>query len=480
MANDSSWQTVSFHRRARLLEARWQKLCALYLPHAPQESIWRYPHPKRQRRPRAGWKLHISATILNAPVVLKRIAPLLTARSVWFKAPRSLIEVGKLNSGLNYNYSQIGKIFTVYPRSDDEAVWLAQRLHKLTRQLPAPSVPFDLSISETSNVYYRFGAFEHIELTRNGRQVLAVYTPDGNLIPDVREQPKPDWVSDPFEAHKPRSRSAKQEATSSIRVMSVLAQRGKGGVYQAIDFGPDNPRLCLLKEGRKNGELTWDGRDGAWRIRNEKRVLARLKACGVPVPQVHSSFEIAGNYYLVMEYLDGETLHDSLIRRRRRLTIAQVLDYGVQLATFISQMHKAGWSWRDCKPKNIIVTRAGRLVPIDFEGAVPIDRPDPWRWGTPGFTPLQPRGKVGNGISDDLYALGSILFLLLTGRVFDPAAPVTIQKLRRNVPPDLCRLVESLLSLKAAQTTAAGSVRARLISICLNSKRQMSLSVKAA
>lgn len=480
VANDSTWQTVSFHRRAHVLEARWQKLCALYLPRAPKVSIWRYYHPKRQRRRPAGWKLHISATILNAPVVLKRIAPFLTARGVPFKAPRSLFEVGKLNSGLNYNYSQIGKIFTVYPRSDREAVWLAQRLHKLTRNLPGPAVPFDLGFADRSNVYYRFGAFEHIELNRDGQQVLAIYAPDGNLIPDIREQPKPDWVTDPFEVHKPRSRSASPAPTSSIRVMRVLAQRGKGGVYEAIDFDPNNPRLCLLKEGRKNGELTWDGRDGAWRIRNEKRVLTRLSASGVPVPRVLSSFEIAGNYYLVMEYLDGETLHDILLRRRRRLSVKQVLDCGIQLATFISQMHKAGWAWRDCKPKNMIVTRAGRLVPIDFEGAAPVDRPDPWRWGTPGFTPPQSRGQVGSGVTDDLYALGSILFLLLTGRVFDPTAPAAIQKLRRNVPPNLCQLVESLLAMETGKTSAAEAVRARLISICPNSKPQVNLIVKAA
>jgi hypothetical protein len=130
----------------------------------------------------------------------------------------------------------------------------------------------------------------------------------------------------------------------------------------------------------------------------------------------------------------------------------------------------------------MIVTRAGRLVPIDFEGAAPIDRPDPWRWGTPGFTPAHSRGrKAANGVADDLYALGSILFLLLTGRVFDPAERFTIQKLRRNVPPGLCELVESLLAMERGKPPAAESVRQRLISICLNSKPETSLTkVKAA
>ena len=469
----SIWRTVSVHRRAKILEARWQKLCASYLPRAPKDGIWRYSEGSHRQRPSSGWKLHISATILNAPALLKRIAPFLIARGTSFKAPRSLIEVGKLNSGLDYRYSQIGKIITVYPRTDDEAVFLAQQLHKLTRRLNGPPVPFDLRFSDTSNVYYRFGAFEHLELARNGRQVPAVYAPEGGLVPDIREQAKPDWVSDVFETHKPKPRSSKQAAVSSIRVIRVLAQRGKGGVYVAIDLGSGSPRPCLLKEGRRHGEMTWDGRDGAWRVRNENRVLSRLSSCGVPVPRVHSSFEMGGNYYLVMEYLDGATLHEKLLFRARRLAVTQVLDWGIQLAQFIVQMHNAGWAWRDCKPKNIIVTRDGRLVPIDFEGAAPRRRPDHLRWGTPGFTVPASRGRsVGNGEADDLYALGSILFLLLTGRVYDSATALTINKLRRNIPSDLCRLVESLLAIDANTGLSAETAGATLTSILLSSKRE--------
>jgi serine/threonine protein kinase len=482
MAHDSTRRTATIHVRASVLEARWQKLCALYLPRAPKDSMWRYAKGHRRRQPSSGWKLHISATILSASTVLNKIAPFLTGRGVPFKAPRSLMEVGKLNSGLDYNYSQIGKIITVYPRSDAEAVFLAQRLHKLTRRMSAPSVPFDLRFSDTSNVYYRFGAFQHLELTRSGQQVPAVNAPDGNLIPDIREQPKPDWASDPFVVRRPRSRPVRQKAASSIRVVKALVQRGKGGVYVAIDFSSGSPRPCLLKEGRKNGELTWDGRDGAWRIRNEEQVLTRLSKRGVPVPQVQSSFEKGGNRYLVMQYLDGETLHDTLLRRHRRLAVSRVLDYAIQLAKFISQMHGVGWAWRDCKPKNLIVTRDGRLLPIDFEGATPLNRLGPPRWGTPGFTPAQSRDrKVGNAAAEDLYGMGSTLFLLLTGRVFDPAAQFTIQKLRRGVPPTLRQLVNSLLSDDPEIRPTAAATHATLTSNFLNLKRPARLEeVKAA
>ena len=99
------------------------------------------------------------------------------------------------------------------------------------------------------------------------------------------------------------------------------------------------------------------------------------------VPRVYSSFELAGNAYLVMEFIGGETLQSLLSRLRRRMSISRVLKYGIQLAEFISMMHAAGWVWLDCKPMNIVVTRTGKLQPLDFEGACRISRPDPTLWG---------------------------------------------------------------------------------------------------
>lgn len=405
---------------------------------------------------------------------------MLVARGTSFKAPRSLIEIGKLNSGLSYGYSQIGKVVTVYPCDDDEAVFLAQRLHELTKDLAAPAVPFDLRFGDRGNVYYRHGAFEDLQLSQNGRDVSAVYDAGGELVPDVREQPKPDWVSDPFETYKPKSRTSGQRSESSIRVLKVLAQRGKGGVYVALDFTSGSPRLCLLKEGRKNGELTWDGRDGAWRVRHEAQVLSRLSSGGVAVPRVLSSFEVGRNFYLLMEFLEGETLHEKLISRSRRLTVPQVLIYGIQLARFIEQMHKAGWVWRDCKPKNLIVTRNGRLIPIDFEGAAPVSQTDPIRWGTLGFmAPEVIRGSAGTGVADDLYALGSMLFLLLTGQMPDSERPLSIQKFRRRVPARFCGLIELLLANEAANRPAAAAARATLTSILRNLKRSRTKAANA-
>src|SRR5947207_12991655 len=113
MIKDSIWRSVPLDTRTRSLEARWQKACAAYLPHAPPQSFWRYADVPRHDQPLDGWKLHVSATVLNATAVLRRIAPHLIARGVPFKAPRSLIKILKLNYGLHYRFGQTGNVIIV-------------------------------------------------------------------------------------------------------------------------------------------------------------------------------------------------------------------------------------------------------------------------------------------------------------------------------------------------------------------------------
>lgn len=478
-------QVSAYQSKGLRLERSWQELCARHLPLAEANSIWRYNHAGGARLPTQGWKLHVSATVLNAGKVLARVAPFLSARGVAFKAPRSLDELIKLNSGLFYGYSQVGKIITVYPRTTEDAVSLARGLHALTRRIAAPAVPFDLRFGAASNVYYRFGAFDNLEMEReDGARTGAIRAPGGELVPDVRtsERGHPDWVSDPFKRRPARGRAprAKSPLAGNFRVFRALVQRGKGGVYQALDLSTAPPRLCLLKEGRKNGELTWDGRDGAWRVRNEERVLARLLEAGVGVPRVYSSFELEGNYYLVMEFVAGESLHNLLDKRMSCLPVARVLRLGLQLAQICSEIHAAGWAWRDCKPTNLIVTPEGRIRPLDFEGACSAHEPDPMLWTTPGFTPPEYRSlNLRTGVAHDLYAVGAMLYLLLTGQVPEMKDPLPVARLRRGVPPDVRALVlrllspdlsrrpsanETVLELRAALALVGRSRSARLMS----------------
>jgi Protein kinase domain len=435
-------------RLAERSKKQWGELCERYLPVTTPNSIWRYSRRGVPGDLRQGWKIHISATVLTANTVLSRVAPFLQTRSVLFKAPASLAELGKINCGLFYGYSQVGKFMTVYPQSDQEAATLATQLHELTQRISGPAVPFDLRYDHDGCVYYRYGAFQHLEIIYpDGSRMAAIRDPEGNLIADRRysEAAKPEWVTDLF-GSKPVDSSTSDSPLSSTYVgFAALVQRGKGGVYKAVDNSCNGPRFCVIKEGRKNGEVSWDGRDGHWRVKHETRVLRCLRRRGLPVPDIYDAFQAEQNYYLVTEFIAGESLQVVLQQRKRRYSLKQALRYSLELATLINRIHRSGWTWRDCKPSNIMLTPRGLRL-IDFEGACPVSENDPVPWGTTPFVPpeWETNGSVRSGVYDDSYALGAVIYLLLYGKL--PDAPQASEaRLRKGIPSDVQDVVSKLL-----------------------------------
>ncbi|HEX8147815.1 MAG TPA: lipopolysaccharide kinase InaA family protein [Pyrinomonadaceae bacterium] len=452
------------------LEEEWCRLRERYLPLAHARSIWRFSRESDPSDAEQGWKLHIPATVLTAGRVLEAVGPALGRLGVLFKAPATLFELNKINSGLHYGYSQVGKFITVYPRTEEEAVRLARRLHRLTRGFPAPDVPFDMRFRPDSCVHYRYGSFKILEIENpDGTRTLAMRGENGELVPDRRdsESAGPPWVSDPFAPKRPKSGGGAAALTplkTRFRVFAALAQRGKGGVYKAVDIGSSPPRLCVVKEGRRHGEVWWDGRDGHSRVRHEWRVLSELRAAGVSVPRPYKSFRAGKNFYVAVEYVEGMDFNDWLTRRRRRLPVARALRYGLRLAELISKIHAAGWVWRDCKPRNLILTPGGELRPLDFEGACRVNRPDPSPWSTRSYAPPEctREFKGESRLPEDLYALGAVLYLLLSGVVPGAEARFPLERLRRNVPAYACELVEELLCEDPARRPAASEVGRRL------------------
>jgi serine/threonine protein kinase len=377
-----------------------------------------------------------------------------------------------LNSGIHYGYSQVGKCFTVYPNNHNEAVELASQLDRLTAGVKAPAIPFDQKFGNDGCVYYRYGAFKPLEkLDANGKATLCIEDLEGNLIPDDRyaRAAVPSWVVDPFASQAPAHEisSPLAQPDSSYMVMKALSQRGKGGVYLALDLTQTYPRLCLLKQGRKNGEQAWDGSDGFSRITNEEFALKSLAAAGVRVPKVFSTFTRGESAFIATEYVEGETLQKLLSTRARRLSIRRILEYGIQIGTLLNEIHAAGWVWRDCKPSNLIKTAKGEIRPIDFESAVQVNDSRPNLWATKAFSPPKTDNSNAATPPEDLYSFGVLLHFLLWGML--PNDENQNQKRRGGVPESLLELISHLMrenpTLRPDAMTATRRLREILITL---------------
>ena len=431
-------------------EAKWRELCTRYLPIEDPDFTWRHSCRPSKNSPTQGWKIHISASILSATTIFESVASYLTSLGAFFKAPSTLDMLHQINSGTDYGYCQVGKFITIYTRSPEEARRLIPKLHRLTLGQPHPAIPFEESYRKNSCVFYRYGSFQILKVEGpHGQQLPAIRDPHGVLVPDNRysESNRPSWVDPLF---KTRVRSLERAHTdpklSTYRIFQALKQRGKGGVYKAFNFNQNPPAICIVKEGRDGGETYWDGSDGRDFIRRERDVLKSLNDQGVRVPAIIDSFKIKRNEYLVTEFIAGRNLAEVLESRKNRLSVSQVLDYSIQLTNLLIQIHSAGWVWNDCKPENLIVTDNNTLIPVDFEGAYR-GLPSTGRlWSTPAFGHSDPRKVLGH--PTDIFALGTIIFFLLTARLHAMYPGLQISEFREGVPAGLSALVEDILNLK--------------------------------
>lgn len=426
------------------LEEEWARLADRYLPVKVPGGAWRFSGITADGVPTQGWKLHLSATILSAGRLLRKVGPILAAGGEVFKGPVDLVRLDRLNSGID-GFSQVGKCITVYCRSGRHARALAADLHAATAGIPFPTVPFDRQYLPGSNVHYRFGAFGDLRMEdAGGNSVAALRGPGGVLIPDQRAAGSavPAWKRDPF--GRRRIDPAPAEATplaTRYRAFEAIKKRGKGGVYWALDLSVEPARLCVLKEGLRHGETDPYGHDGRWRLRNEARAIRSLRSRGVVAPAVYATFEASGHAYLVMEYVEGPSL-EALCRDRRRLASGRARSLAIQLISLVRDIHAAGWAWRDCKPENLVQDISGVLRPLDFEGACRLDEKSGAPWGTPPYmAPRPPAGGHSSPAAEDLYSLGMVLRrVLVDGRTAATAADRQVRRfLEALVDPDPAR-----------------------------------------
>ncbi|MEU4886338.1 MULTISPECIES: serine/threonine-protein kinase [Streptomyces] len=262
------------------------------------------------------------------------------------------------------------------------------------------------------------------------------------------------------------------------RLLDKLGRGGMGEVWRARDLSLQ--RDVAVKRSLADGPFR--GEKAKQRFLREARLTARIAHPAVPT--VHDwgtdDHEDGQTLYLVMELVRGHTLEELLCRQGGRFSCADVVSVADQVADALAHAHRLGVVHRDLKPSNVMLTADGRAKVLDFgiAAALEPDEGEPVLTGTgdlPGtagfIAPERAKGGPATP-SGDFYALGCMLYELLTGKppltAGSPWAlvyrhiqvvPPPVATHRGDIPPELAALVDSLLAKSPDDRPTADRVR---------------------
>lgn len=211
------------------------------------------------------------------------------------------------------------------------------------------------------------------------------------------------------------------------QIIGQLGEGGMGAVYLAKDmelFG----RLCVVKQMRPFFASQTERRKAEDDFKREAEVLAQLNHPGHPhIPEVYGYFVEGGDQFLVMKYIEGESLERRLARLKRPLSEVEVIRCANEVANALVYLHSRKPQpviHRDIKPANIIVDPEDRVWLVDFGLArastsggarVMLSGGKTVAAGTPGYTPLE-QWQMQASVKSDVYALGATMHHLLSGQ----------------------------------------------------------------
>lgn len=282
------------------------------------------------------------------------------------------------------------------------------------------------------------------------------YETDARFCPKDGAALRPTGGSDPLIGHTLGDR---------YHILSVVGEGGMGRIYLAEHVRMN--RQCAVKIMRPN--LVNDA-DAAARFAREASSAARIIHPNVAA--VFDYGESEGRIYLVMEYVEGESL-GSILQAERVLAVPRAVEIARQVADALASAHELGIVHRDLKPDNILIarTKSGKEVAkvVDFGIAKAIEEGPGQKLtetglviGTPEF--MSPEQLMGDPVDarSDIYSLGCILYLMLVG-VPAADAPTREGMLKRRLnesaphprsanemlPPELDAIVVKALATSA-------------------------------
>ena len=244
-----------------------------------------------------------------------------------------------------------------------------------------------------------------------------------------------------------------QKINDRYEIIKTIGEGGMANVYLAHDTILD--RKVAIKVLR--GDLSNDEKF----IRRFKREALSVSNLSHPnIVEVYDVGEEDGNYYIVMEYIEGKTLKQ-LLQKRGALTLTEVIDIMSQLTDGLAHAHEAYIIHRDIKPQNIMIEDNGRIKITDFGIAMALNSTQLTQtnsvMGSVHYLPPEQANGKGATVKSDIYSLGILMYELLTGSVpfkGDTAVEIALKHMKEKIPsvrkqnPTIPQSVENII-LKA-------------------------------
>jgi serine/threonine protein kinase len=234
---------------------------------------------------------------------------------------------------------------------------------------------------------------------------------------------------------------------ANFRIERPIGRGGMAQVYYGWDVKLQRPVAIKVIDARFRDNPTY-----AERFVREAQTIAKWRH--EHIIHIYYADDEDGLYYFIMEYIDGQNLGELITHYAAKdelVPYVEVLRMGRAVASALDYAHQRGIIHRDVKPSNVMIARDGRVVLTDFGLALDVQQGSQGEvFGSAHYiAPEQARHSAAAVPQSDLYALGIILYEMLTGAVpFDDPSPTTVAVQHLTLLPPPPRDVNPALNQK--------------------------------
>ena len=241
-----------------------------------------------------------------------------------------------------------------------------------------------------------------------------------------------------------------QKISDRYQIIKSIGEGGMANVYLAYDTILDrNVAVKVLR-----GDLA---NDEKFVRRFQREALSASSLSNPNIVEVYDVGEDNGEYYIVMEYVEGKHLK-ALLKKRGKLTVPEVIDIAFQITNGLSVAHDSYIIHRDIKPQNILILENGLIKITDFGIAVAMNATQLTQtnsvMGSVHYLPPEQASGKGATLQSDIYSIGILMYELLTGKLpfrGDNAVEIALKHLKEPMPsirdelPDIPQSVENII-----------------------------------